>query len=208
VDSDGYGFLVGKYLGPKTLLELHADRSDERRETSSFACFPLTACVVLGSIETRRTTDVLAVDARHVRRFRGLTYSLSGSVAETNTDYEVHQSLVSPFPTIPIRLPPGAVFTPVGGVVAVPLSTDFSLGRYRSYAAAVDFYPTAKIGAHAGYSRYDGDLPPAEDAYDVGATWFVARHVGLRFGFARQRAPKGFAFGDVDTATLGVTGRF
>ena len=63
-----------------------------------------------------------------------------------------------------------------------------------------------------GYTRWDDDTA-AEDAYDVAATWFFSRNVGLRFAYARQRTSPGLVYTDTDfqamnTSTLGVIGRF
>jgi hypothetical protein len=203
-ESRKYGVLVGKYLGPKTSLELAAQSSVDRLESTlatcgftllSYSCYPSDFAV----IDT--TNDQVALSAQHVRRFRGLTYSLSGRVVQTagHQDAELH-ALPSPVP--PVVLPP------IGGFhvgVFTPLFGSYFLGRYREYAVGADLFPTAKIGVRIGYSTFDGDSP-TDYAYDIGASWFITHHVGLRFDF--DRAQPAFGLPSVDTAIVQVTGRF
>jgi hypothetical protein len=64
-----------------------------------------------------------------------------------------------------------------------------------------------------GYTRWD-DATPADEAYDVAATWFITRRVGLELVLSRQTSdesylPPGIAASDrADAAALRVIGRF
>jgi hypothetical protein len=203
-ESRDYGVLVGKYLGPKTSLEFSGQSSLDRLKTTVvscggslfFSCAPSESAV----IDTKN--DHAALSAQHVRRFRGLTYSLIGRVAQTAGRQDVDiQPLRLPNPVAPVP-PIGGI---IGGVVVNPLFNSISLGRYREYAVGADLFPTAKVGVRVGYSTFDGDTLNSY-SYGVGASWFITRHVGLRFDFDRARSR--FALPDVDTATMQVIGRF
>jgi hypothetical protein len=50
-----------------------------------------------------------------------------------------------------------------------------------------ELFPTAKLGVRIGYTRWDDDTP-ADDAYDVAATWFVRRDLGLEVSYSKQSA--------------------
>jgi hypothetical protein len=75
-------------------------------------------------------------------------------------------------------------------------------------------FPTAKLGLRLGYTRWDDDTP-ADDAYDVAATWFVRRDFGIQFIYSRQNFDdigSIFLFTDddfdaADTATIRLIGR-
>jgi len=190
--------LVGKYLGPKTSLELSADSSLDRLEATFLSCtFISLYCYPSDTAVTTTTYDHLALSAQHVRRFRGLTYSLSGRVTQTAGRQEVD---LHPLPTTPPPVPIG----PIAGVFISPLST-LSLGRYHEYAVGAELFPTAKISVRIGYSTFDG-VTPYDYGYDIGASWFITHHVALRFGF--DRLETAYVLPAVDTATVQVIGRF
>jgi hypothetical protein len=64
-----------------------------------------------------------------------------------------------------------------------------------------------------GYTRWDDDTP-ADDAYDVAATWFVRRDLGFQVSYSKQNTdgdpPAIFAddyFDDSETVAVRVIGR-
>lgn len=199
-ESDGYGVLAGKYFGTATTLELTYDSFETRRERPVL-CFFAPGCPVGATTTETTQTDEWGIAAQHVLRGRALTYSLSGRIAATRADLTVRAPLV--LPTFPV---PGVVLGPVAGFLALPSNFELDLGDFRVYSVAGELFPTPRVGVRIGYSRWDGDSS-IDDAYDVTATWFVARSVGLAFTFSRQRG-EGVIGNEVDTAALRIVGRF
>jgi hypothetical protein len=197
IEGESYGFVVGQYIGTKTSLELTADGSKHTFDQSLVpTCLAGAPCLPL-QLSSRTTSDILGLAALHVRRFRGLTYALSGGVSETTGEFASRISLL-----------PGTALPPNSLPNLDAFSAEGSLGRVRAYSAGAELFPTAKFGVRVGYSAFDGDARFADDAYDVGATWFITHHVGLRFGYSRTSARDDFPSGSTDTATMSVTGRF
>ncbi len=205
VDGHAYGLLAGKYLGPTTSLEATIESSDTRGESPSIACVGTAGCVVVGTIDERIRQDHASIGLLHVASFRALRYSLSGRIATTSGHVDLHQ----PAFTFPIPSPP----PPFGGATTIPAnSVTFGIPQLRSYSVGGELFPTTRIGIRVGYTRWD-DETAADHAYDVAATWFFRRNVGLRFAFSRQHAGAGLVYTDVDfqnmdIGTLGVIGRF
>jgi hypothetical protein len=137
-----------------------------------------------------------------VRRFRSLTYTLFGGIAETS----VHLLTRTPAFTLPSPLPLPPPPFGVIGTVSVPARTaDIELEPFRAYSVGGELFPTAKLGVRLGYTRFDGD-DARDDAYEISTTWFFRRNVGLQFTFSRQQGDA-TALGDTDGAAFRVIGR-
>jgi hypothetical protein len=199
--ENGYGVLVGKYLGSATTLEAAWNVYESEREfpVGSF-CIVGQPCTVLGTGESKRQQELASVSVLHVRRSRSMTYSLSGRIAGSRANV----SLKTPAVTLP---PPFNSTFPA-------IDSSFSLPRLQSYFVGGEVFPTAKLGLRLGYTRWDDDTP-ADDAYDVAATWFVRRDFGIQFIYSRQNFDdigSIFLFTDddfdaADTATIRLIGR-
>lgn len=201
-ESHDYGALVGKYFGAATTLELAYALSETRMETSPLCSLP--PCLL--SFAQEVATEEWSVAAQHVLRGRALTYSLSGRIDDTRAEVTIDlpaPTFRSPPPgTVVGPLPPGPI---VGGVVtAFPAVLD--LGGFRVYSVAGEIFPTQRVGVRLGYSCWDGDSS-IDDAYNVTATWFVTRNVGLAVTLSRQRG-EGVLGDESDTTALRVVGRF
>jgi hypothetical protein len=194
-DADAYGALIGKYLGPATALDITFDSFDREAETPPPGPCPFVCAVPALQLMLEEQRDRVSVNVLHVRRFRSMTYSLSGRAAESSGELVLRLRPVD-FPAQP------------------RIFIEESIPRLRSYSVGGEIFPTAKLGVRLGYTRWDDDTP-ADDAYDVAATWFFRRDIGLQFVFSRQTADAdaGVIFTDgefehADTATIRVVGRF
>jgi hypothetical protein len=152
----------------------------------------------IATSETQR--DYASVSVLHVRRFRSLTYSLSGRIAGSSGTFTFDA--------------PAFTFPPPINVTQPAIHDEFSIPRLQSYSVAGELFPTARLGVRLGYARWDDDTP-ADDAYDVAATWFVRRDLGLQFVFSRQTVDDETAgiftdddFDNADAVTFRVMGRF
>jgi hypothetical protein len=158
----GYGLHAGRYLGANTTLELTLGRSEQK---SSVACGPVPQLCLTVPNEIELTTDSVALEVFHVRRFRALTYSLQGAVVERDSDVEVRPPL------------PG-----------VAVGNGSSL---RQYSVAAELFPTDRLGVRVGYSRpEDFDA----EGYDVTATWYFKPRIAMQFGLGQasnDEAPPG-----------------
>jgi hypothetical protein len=159
-DENGYGVLAGRYLGASTTLELGWGRSEHSFESSTAPCPPGVPCIVVPYLE-RTTTDSVGLDVFHVRRFRSLTYSLQGSVSQSEAQVDV----TSPMPSL------------------VPASPG-DRGSVRVYSVAGELFPTDRLGVRLGYSRPDGNVWESK-TYDVTTTWFFKPRVAVQFGLSR-----------------------
>lgn len=164
-DQKGYGVLAGRYLGASTTLELGLGRSEQSFESS--LCLPGVACpspaAIPYAVET--TMDSVGIDVFHVRRFRSLTYSLQGSVSQTEADIDFSSPLRS----------------------LVPL-TEEDGPTLRVYSAAGELFPTNRLGVRVGYSKPDREGPDPE-SYSVGTTWFFKPRVAVQFTLSRTNLP-------------------
>jgi hypothetical protein len=165
-DEEGYGLLAGRYLGANTTLELGLGRSKRRFENTIDLCsppevsFPCSSVVEVPYAE-ETTTDSVSFDVFHVRRFRSLTYSLQGSVSQSEAEFDVTSQMPSLFPA----------FSGDGA-------------SFRVYSVAGELFPTNRLGVRVGYSRPGGDAAEI-DTYDVTTTWFFKPRVALQFGLSR-----------------------
>jgi hypothetical protein len=156
----------------------------------------------------RQTQDTTSLSALHMRRFRSFTYTLSGSVAYSSGKFSSHtEAFELPLPSS--FLQPGSAFTgPVPALTMPARTSEIALGRYLVYSVGSELFPTHKVGIGLGYTHWD-DAVSLDRAYDVSASWFVTRSVGLRFAFRGQRIHS-FAgeFGYTGMASVQATGRF
>jgi hypothetical protein len=168
-----YGLLVGKYLGSATTLEVAWNANESERDFPvASSCSP-SQCVSIDGTN-KRQQDHAAVNVLHVRRSRSMTYSLSGRL----TGSRANASVTSPG---------GTLLSPPISITIPPLDLSASLPRLQSYSVGAELFPTAKLGVRIGYTRWDDDTP-ADDAYDVAATWFVRRDLGLEVSYSKQSA--------------------
>jgi hypothetical protein len=125
------------------------------------------------------TTEVVGSSFVHVRHFRSLAYSLFGGISQT--------SARATFPSL------------LGG------SFSSTAPRIWTYAVGTELFPTTKLGFRVGYTRVDGQSAHA-DSYDVAATWFLKRNIGLELGWSQ--AQSGSTTPRSDGANLRFVGRF
>jgi hypothetical protein len=186
-NSKAYRIFAGKYLGPKTSLELGLTRSVREFGQVVDECPPPAVCAVVGivDIDSKTTTDDVGVSFVHVRRFRSLTYSLFGSVTETSGRSTIEVRPVPPFPVV----------------------GSGSLQPYWTWSFGAEAFPTNKLGVRVAYTRADFDGAHS-DSYDVAATWFLKRNIGIQLAWTRSQSH--FAFTtvpNVDTVSLRFIGR-
>ncbi|HEU4619742.1 MAG TPA: hypothetical protein VFV10_17015 [Gammaproteobacteria bacterium] len=156
--DDVYGVIAGKYLGPRTTLELAVDTSKQ-----TFGISP--ACVALcprGSIRTNTTTLSFA----HVRNFRSLTYTLSGGftrgevpsfTADTTTMPFSISLGVDPFRTYSI----GAALYPTKKL-GLQIGYDRNSGKYftnDSYSLGARWFFRRNVAFELSLSNLDLHLP-------------------------------------------------
>jgi hypothetical protein len=183
-DSKAYRVFAGKYLGPKTSLELGLKRSVQESGSFVFLCPDLAVCDigVPVNFERKATIDDVGMSFEHVRRFRSLAYSLFGSVVETTG----RSTLVAP--------PPFAAGTT-------------SLQPYWTYSFGAEAFPTNKLGVRVGYTRGDYESSNS-DSYDVAATWFFKRNIGIQLAWSRSQTHLDYvAVPSVDTTNIRFFGR-
>jgi hypothetical protein len=167
-DEKGYGVIAGRYLGASTTLELNLGRSEQSFESS--LCLPLVPCPSTAAIPyaVETTTDSVGLDVFHVRRFRSLTYSLQGSVAQADAELAIR----SPLPA----------FVP---------ATEGDGPTLRVYSVAGELFPTNRLGIRVSYSRPDGDGAANAESYGVGATWFFKPRIAVQFTLSRTSLDAG-----------------
>ena len=183
-DPEGYSALVGKYLGPRTTLELGIGWSDERTE-SQLACPPPGVFCPSAMLTTELETRSTSLSAVHVRQFRSLTYALRGGVSETDVDFTRTSS------------PGSSVIGGGFGPVALP-----SGSGPRIYAVGAEFFPKRNLGVGVGYSRPD-DFDSR--VYSLDATWFFKPRIAVQLSLGRSSIP-GMS-GDPETVGLRLVGR-
>jgi hypothetical protein len=175
----GHGVRAGRYLGANTTLELRLGRSEEKQ---SLACPPTPGICMGFPTEFELETDSVGIEVFHVRRFRSLTYSLQGSVSESDADLVIRPPYNSP------------VIPSTGGS---PL---------RLYSIATELFPTDRLGVRVGYSRPERDFNV--DSYDVAATWYFKPRIAVQVALshtALDGAPPGL--GRSETAGVRFIGR-
>jgi hypothetical protein len=215
MEEKAYSAVLGKYLGDATSIELGLRRSELRMEGDSFYCVVNLFCAIGGTLVAEQTTDDVALAAAHVRRFRALTYRLTGRVEQTSGDAVIHTSAFEiplfdfqPVPRGPILGPITGtpIFGPIGPTTIPAQTSELDLGTFRVYSTSGELFPTTKLGVRVGYSRWDGDSS-IDDAYDVGVTWFVRRDLGLGAWWQRQTNDVTATFRHAETLGLHIFGR-
>ena len=196
-DGTGYGALAGKYFGGgATRLELALERSTVESEiTTQFCIFGI--CSIPRTTTLESTADTARIGVMHVRQGRALAYALFGNVAETRLEVT---ALTAPAPAGVVPSPPiFIVAQPPAGAVAV----DTELEPRRTFTVGAELFLTRKLGVRIGYTAFDGITE--DDAYDVGATWFFRRNVGVGLSLSRQEFDYGLA--SSDSVAFQVIGR-
>jgi putative general porin len=186
-DEKGYGVLAGRYLGASTTVELRLGRSEHSFESFECAAGAQYCSSSLADIPYAldTTTDAVGLDVFHVRRFRSLTYSLQGSISQSEADFD----LSSPVPTL---WPTGAMRAPT----------------LRVYSVAGELFPTNRLGVRVGYSTVDDPFAADAESYDVGATWFFKARVAVQFTLSRTSVDNGpFGISNTDGGGIRFIGR-
>jgi hypothetical protein len=212
----GATIFAGRYLGAATTLDLTLDRAVTDTRGTGIACVVNLYCAAIVPQTTHQTRDTVSLGVVHMRRFRSLTYTLSGSIADSSGQVVIHSgSFELPVPS-PL-LPPGVVFGPLPSVTVPARTTELGLDRFLVYSVAGELFPTSKLGVRLGYAHWDdsnslpygyNDFNSPEYGYEVAATWFVSRNVGLRFMLGRQHVHSFTESRDTDVASVQATGRF
>jgi hypothetical protein len=117
-------------------------------------------------LDYETTTDSVGFEVFHLRRFHSLTYSLQGSVSESEPETDVRSPLTS---------------LTLQSVDGPPL---------RTYSVAGELFPTKALGVRLGYTQaesrgYDGH------SYDVVGTWFFKPRLAVQLGLSRERLELG-----------------
>jgi len=204
-DMHGATISAGRYFGAATTLDLVLDRAVEDTQGTGIACMSsISFCAAVVPQSARQTRDTATLGVLHLRRFRSMTYTLAGSVADSSGE-AVIQSGTFNFSLPSSLFPPGVVFFKAPVITVPAHTTKASLDRYLIYSVASELFPTPKLGVRVAYAGWD-DSSTLDYAYDVAATWFVSRNVGLRFALGRQHSHA--SLGDTDIASVQATGRF
>ena len=186
-DSYAYHVFAGKYLGPKTSLELGLKRSVSKSGQVLDVCPPPDVCPISGvfDFESKLTRDDVGVSFVHVRQFRSLVYSLFGGVTETSGHGAVEVTPAPPF----ILVGPS------------------SLKPYWTWSGGGEVFPTPKLGIRVGFTRADYDGAHA-DSYDIAATWYFKRNIGIGLAWSKSQLHSDFSTPSVGVTSLRFIGRF
>jgi len=187
--ADGYSLTGGKYLGPSTALEVSFDSVRRTTDYTLRPCPPTSFCPPNSiAVDSKIETENVRVAVTHVGGGTRLRYSLSGAIVETDSTFSLLSEPVVADPgTFNPRFPSGF---PGGGVVVVaipayvPGFTTISIGAQREYSIAGTLYPTDRLGARIGFSKFT-DAGALDDRYEIAATWFFKRKVAVEFAIAR-----------------------
>jgi len=125
------------------------------------------------------TSEIVGSSFVHVRHFRSFAYSLFGGISQTSSH--------ATFPSL------------LGGNLS---STS---PRIWTYSFGTELFPTTKLGFRVGYTRADGQFARG-DSYDVAATWFLKRKIGVELGWSQARSDS--TTPRSDGANLRFVGRF
>jgi hypothetical protein len=187
LDADVYGVIAGKYLGPRTTLELALDRSKSDLTTTVDGC-SLPACPFV-SFTTTAETQTARLSLVHVRQFRSLTYALAGSFEQRDADLTIVDNGSVP----PLNLVQGD---------SSPL---------RTYSVGATLYPTKKLGVRVGYedttnSAFDDYT---DGTYSLGAQWFFRPKVAFELSLSRTDFNDPLApYDDNELRSFRIVGRF
>jgi hypothetical protein len=129
---------------------------------------------------TKSVTEDVSLSFVHVRGRGSFTYSLFGGVGQTNS----HTDFAGP-----------------GGI-----SSGYGYPRYWTYSFGTELFPTTKLGFRVGYTRVDC-CRVREDSYDVAATWFLKRNIGIQLAWS-QTLYDSTPDPRSDTTNLRFVGRF
>jgi hypothetical protein len=195
-DQKSYSVVAGKYLGPKTSLELSMSRFRQQAvQVLASICLRPTICIPPLALEQDARIDEVGMSFVHVRRFRALDYSLFGRAAQTST----HLRMGS---LVPLTSP-GGPFVPVSTSTT---SVELAAPDAWAYSVGTELFPTQKIGVRVAYITFNDD-PTRDDAYEVDATWFFRRKAGVQFAWSQTRSAPGLAPRSNDTGAVRFIGR-
>lgn len=186
-DSNVYGLIAGKYLGPRTTLELAIDRSKSEFTNTGVICLqPPCPLVPLTTIAETQTAGLSLV---HVRQFRSLTYVLTGGFEQRETDLTLLGSN-------------GSV---IGPNLAQPDGSPL-----RSYSVGATLFPTKRLGVHVGYEDAAGGAFDSyvDGTYSVGAQWFFRPKVAFELSISRTDFNDPLALDDSRLRSFRIVGRF
>lgn len=207
MEIEGYSVHFGRYLSPSTSLEMTWRSTESRSEVVSFTC---TAPFCLRPSGHEITAEEAAIRVMHVGTIGALDYSVSGAATSHRTDVRILPGELlegddgADVPPAPFGNPPVGLTS-----IAAPATPSRpALGRFRRYAGAFEAFPTARLGARAGYSRWDG-ASALEQAYEISIEWFFRRNVNAQLTLTRtERNIAVEAWDEMDAVALTLTGRF
>jgi hypothetical protein len=202
-DVRGHRLFGGKYLGQATSLDLSFESSHTVSDYPLSAACSFLRCVARSNVDA----DEIEVRAFHVGTVGAMQYAISGAIAWRDGDFAYTE-----YPTQ--SLPPPSLFPPLppaggtngGAVFSVPFSVQQNAASVDTYAVGGEIFPTRRLGFSLGYTNVDDDFRSTDD-YEVAATWFFVRHVGMRFAIARTTNDRG-ELRTLNTATAQLIGRF
>lgn len=189
-DADTYGVVAGKYLGPRTTLELAIDTS-----RSGLLTIPISAPTVcsfppcpLVSVTARAKAETASLSVIHVRQFRSLTYAFAGGLQQRETRLTlINDGSVPSFSFVP------------------------ESSSLHAYSIETTLFPTKTLGVRVGYEDTFGSSSPSyvTGVYSVGARWFFRPKVAVEFSLSRQGLSGPLApYGDNHFRSFRIIGRF
>ena len=179
-----YGIVAGKYLGPRTTLELGIDRArTESLQDVPVTCFqPLCPILPIATVSKGETERL---SFTHVRQFRALTYAFDGG-------YWQHDSRITQTTTATL---PGLNLLP------------WEAPTVHTYALGATLYPMRTLGVRLEHEQADDEF--TDGAWLVGARWFIRRNVALELSFSQRKYTAPAPFDErADIHNLSVIGRF
>jgi hypothetical protein len=192
------GVLVGKYLGPRTSLELSSNSAEQSNHTLLVCPFPPACFDVPVAVDF--DVDDTALDVFHVGRLSAWTYSLEGRIVDSNIETAVR---IPPI-TVPVLPNPPPPFGPVQTMTLI-FPDEIIDARFRRYSVAAELFPTDRLGVRLGYARSDGKTL-SDDEYELGGTWFVRSGLAVQLAYSRARMKESPP--DSHATTLRLVGRF
>jgi hypothetical protein len=198
-DFEGVGVLVGKYVGPRTSIELALNSSEQRNHTR-IPCYFGPPCIAI-PFTIAYEVDAASFGVAHAGTLRAATYMLRGNVAGSSLDAALDAPLTY-VPGLPPLYPATGPRVPLTNLFTPEM---FNLTRYRVYSVSGDVFPTTRFGGRVGYSRADGETT-SDDAYEFAATWFFRTRIAVQLQYLRARS-KG-SLPDAKTTELHLIGRF
>jgi hypothetical protein len=173
-DDGVYGLIAGKYLGPRTTLELAVDTL-KRNIGTSLTCF-IPPCLT-GSIRTNTT----ALSFVHARNFRSLTYVLSGGFTQQEVPaFEVNATSVpisSVLRTEPVRTYSIQTALYPTKNLGVHVGYDTTPGTFESdgYSIGARWFFRRNVAFELSLSNLDVDVPAPYDQRETRSFRIIGR---------------------------------